>query len=197
MIPAAANQAPTADSFHAVPPDLHQMSQGNPGFVGQAQSQQLPGHELAQPAHAAFVGGIPATPQRQHIPAGNALPSDHISTHTLGQPQLPMQTPQQVPSQQPGPSQMPSADQHAPHSGQHAGQAMPADAGGHSFAGPGQASAQAPGSSAALSFEDAAQTVLTDIAKVVVFDQQGTVLFSSFQACSSFLSFAASFSTCL
>ena len=209
MIPAAADRVPTADSFHTATPDLHQIPQGKPGFVGQAQAQQMPLQGAAQPANTALLGGIPASPQIQHVPAGNALPSDHastfasgqhqlpmqmpqqvhnqvpsdhISTYASGQPQLPVHTPQQVPSQLPGPSSMPLADQYAPHSGQHAGQVMPADARDHSFSEPGQASAQAPSSRAALSFEDAAQTVLTDIAKVVVFDQQGTILFSSFQA---------------
>lgn len=179
MLPAAADQVPRPDTT----PDLHQMPQGNPGFVGQAQAQQLPVQGAAQPANAAVLGGMPASPQIQHVPAGNALPSNNnISAYVPGQPQLPIHTPQQVPSHLPGPSQMPLADQYAPHSGQHASQVLPADASGHSFSEPGQTSAQAPSSHAALSFQDAAQTMLTDIAKVVVFDQQGTVLFSSFQA---------------
>ncbi len=45
-----------------------------------------------------------------------------------------------------------------------------------------QSSSRAQGASGSTDFQQAAQQILVDIAKVVLFDQQGTVIFSTFQA---------------
>ena len=168
----------SAGNFNAAALDVHQVPQGDQGFVSPAQFQQLPGQGLPQPAIAAMQGGVPASMPGQHVTPGNALPPDHIGTYAAEQPQLPMQIPQQIPGQLSSsrPSQLHSAGQDLGGAGRRA-----PDVSSNALPLSRQPPAQAPSAHAALSFEDAAQTMLTDIAQVAVFDQQGTLLFSNFQ----------------